>query len=372
MKPRSLWLGLLSLAGLSLATCPTEIHATVPHHHFYVGHHNPRRAKTLSEIHSTLETCPNITTLDLRFAYIGCEESPERWSLPFSPSGSTRFPSAIESLSLAGYSFGESEAAYIKGPPRRWIDWETTSSSIQWWVKSGNAWRWLRWQFLPEAQKSKTNIELWLGAMDFSQVRNLSITESGFELRKRPPEFLANTLAPHLPSLRSLAVEGPELRDFVCAIPAESLSALSWVSPGTAHAEVQTFLERHGKQLTALEWRTPESLERVRPVIPTTILQTLKSLTPRLEHLTLDLNRNSTTWPWEELKALAQGSPDTLTNVTVYLEMASECQRQKMAIGWEAWNDMDPEACTGTQEFAQPLLNSTTALEVTSFLLHSA
>ncbi|WQF89787.1 hypothetical protein CDEST_14801 [Colletotrichum destructivum] len=401
MKLSSLPVALLSLAGLSAAaaaavaaSCPTEIHATIPHHIIPVMDPEPRRTQTLDEIHSTLESCANITTLDLEFTHVGCQEGPERWSLPFSPSGRTRYATAaLESLSLSSYDLGDTEAKQISYLPVPWYEEQSTRLSarlptwLRWWLVTDNTRRWLAWRLLPPAQRHKTNVELWVDAMDFSRVRNLSITDKARNGQTVAPDILATTLAPRLPSLRSLRVEGPEFRPLVVdAAPAGMLEVLSWISPGAAaYAQLEATLERQGARLAELEWRTPESLERVRPAIPTATLARLAELAPRLESLAIDVNRNGTTWPWDEFRALARGAPGTLRTVSLYLEMASECRRQNTNDGDYSWgvrrHRMDDEnidnngteaaaaaACTGLQQYAMPLLSEATSREVAEFL----
>ncbi|KAK6218337.1 hypothetical protein QIS74_06217 [Colletotrichum tabaci] len=394
MNLSSLAVALLSLAGLSAAaaSCPTEIHATIPHHIIPVMDPEPRRTQTLDEIHSILESCANITALDLEFTPIGCQEGPERWSLPFSPSGRTRYATAaLESLSLSSYDLGDTEAKHISDLPIPWYEGQSTSLGarlptwLRWWLVTDNTRRWLAWRLLPPAQRRKTNVELWVDAMDFSRVRNLSIADKARNGQTVAPDLLATTLAPRLPSLRSLRVEGPGFRPLVDAVPAGTLEVLSWISPGAAaYARVEATLERQGARLAEFEWRTHESLERARPAIPTATLARLAELAPRLESLAIDVNRNGTTWPWDEFRALARGAPGTLRTVSLYLEVASECRRQKSNDGDHRWgaHRMDDNidnngteaataaaaACTGLHQYAMPLLSAATSREVAEFL----
>ncbi|KAJ0160917.1 hypothetical protein CTA2_7081 [Colletotrichum tanaceti] len=110
---------------------------------------------------------------------------PERFSLPFRPSGRTRYAAAaLESLSLSSYDFGDTEAELIGGLPIPWdegwwYEWqcERLPRWLRWWLVPDNTRRWLAWRLLPPAQRRKTSVELWVDAMDFSRVRNLSIAD---------------------------------------------------------------------------------------------------------------------------------------------------------------------------------------------------
>ncbi|KAF9872039.1 hypothetical protein CkaCkLH20_10376 [Colletotrichum karsti] len=340
-------LSVLSLpVSLFKTTCPTEIHATIPHQdRVFIE----RRSKSIHQIHSLLGKCPNITTLDLRFAFIGCIAFPERWSLPIDPAGGTKYRSAIQSLSLDGYNF-DSDFKHI-----RLNRWEDTYD----WITSGNAWKSLKWSLIPKEQRSKTNLELWIEAMDFSQLRTLSIRR--YSPLYVPGDLLAQVLSPKLQRLRSLKIEGPELRDFLLALPAGSLSSLSWIDSAQPKDQIRSVLEHHGASLTELEWRTSETLSRPLTLLPDSIVEDLKAVTPNLQSLSIDLNRDNDSWPLEKMKTVVNGMPDTLKNLSIYFEMASESRRQKDPFNWDGRYDT-------IENFALPLLNSTSAREMASFL----
>ncbi|KAF4819411.1 Pantothenate transporter liz1 [Colletotrichum tropicale] len=348
MNLKNLWHALPLTSGFFASTCPSEIHATIPETDGYWV--SDRRSRSIHQIHSLLETCPKITTLDLRFALIGCVGFPERWSFPFNPAGGTKYASAIRDLTLNGYNFGDSDLNYIS-----LYGWDHTLQ----WIMSGNAYKFLKWRLLPRDQRAKTNLELWIEAMDFSQLRSLSIRCDS--CRNSSTDSIAKLLAPKLPSLRSLSVEGPDMLDFILALPAGSLKQLTWIEPQYSEETFRLVLEHHGSSLTVLEWRSAETLCRPRPLLPMPILRDMGHLAPRLKALTIDLNRHNTSWPLDDMATLLKSIPDTLSNLTIYFEMASECRRQKNDFDWGGRGET-------IEEIANLLLNSTTARELACFL----
>ncbi|EQB56657.1 hypothetical protein CGLO_03321 [Colletotrichum gloeosporioides Cg-14] len=348
MNLKNLWHALPLTSGFFASTCPSEIHATIPESD---GHWvSDRRSRSIHQIHSILETCPEVATLDLRFALIGCVGFPERWSLPLNPAGNTKYLSAIRDLSLDGYNFDDFESNYIS-----LHGWDHTLQ----WITSGNAFKFLKWRLLPRDQRAKTNLELWLEAMDFSQLQSLSIRCDS--CRDSSVDLIAKLLAPKLPSLQSLSVNGPEMLDFILAIPAGSLYQFTWIKPQYSEETLRLILEHHGSSLTGLEWRSAETLYRARPLLPMPILRDIGNLAPRLKALTIDLNRHNTSWPLDDMATLMKSIPGTLAHLTVYFEMASEYRRQKNDFDWDGRGE-------AIEEFAQPLLNSTTARELARFL----
>ncbi|KAI8281196.1 hypothetical protein K4K60_004385 [Colletotrichum sp. SAR11_57] len=280
----------------------------------------------------------------------GCVGFPERWSLPLDPAGGTKYASAIQDLSLDGYNFGDSDLNYIS------LDgWDHTLH----WITSGNAYKFLKWRLLPRDQRAKTNLELWLEAMDFSQLQSLSIRCDS--CRDSSTDLVAKLLAPKLPSLRSLSVEGPDMLDFILALPAGSPNQFTWIEPQYSEEMLRLILEHHGSSLAGLEWRSAETLYRPRSLLPMPILQDIGRLAPRLKALTIDLNRHNTSWPLDDMATLMKSIPDTLSNLTIYFEMASEYRRQKNDFDWGGRGET-------IEKFAQPLLNSTTARELAHFL----
>ncbi|KAI3558489.1 hypothetical protein CABS03_08555 [Colletotrichum abscissum] len=346
-----IWAGIASPA--KPVTCPSssELRVTIP-----PSHQSPSNTdyESLAEVHDALIHCPNITSLNLRIGEIGCVGEPDRWSLPLDPAGTSRYLPVLDTLSLEKYHFYDTDGDYLH-PLRGW-------TYLSAWIWSGDAFGWLKWRLLPDDQKSVSNTELWLDAMDFSKIRNLSILDYD-----GPPETLVESELPlSLPSLRTLRLERNTTVDFGLSLPPHSLHSLSWLDAGQDQSIIP-ILERHGRSLTHLEWRTPESLESKRPALPSEVMRDLRNLAPNLQSLTIDLNRNGT-WPWEDLRALSLGLPAGLTNLTLYLEIASECRRQQ--------GPYDPvrceDACGPVEQLASPLLTATSALQVARFIRHYA
>ncbi|KAK1625119.1 hypothetical protein BDP81DRAFT_397896 [Colletotrichum phormii] len=346
-----IWVRIASSA--NAITCPSgpELRVTVP-----PSFQSPSNTdyKSLAEVHDALTHCPKITTLELRIGQIGCVGEPDRWSLPLDPAGTSRYLPVLDTLSLEKYHFYDTDGDYLRLP--------STWTHLSAWIWSGDAFRWLKWRLLSDEQRSVNNIELWIDAMDFSKIRSLSIVDYD-----GPSETLVESKFPFsLPSLRTLGLERSTTVDFALSLPPHSLESLSWLDAGQ-NQSIIPILEHHGRSLTHLEWRTPESLESKRPVLPKEVLRDIRNLAPNLQALTIDLNRNGT-WPWEDLRAISSGLPSAVTNLTLYLEVASECRRQQ--------GPYDPIRCEGTcgpaEQLAKPLLTATSALQVARFIRHYA
>ncbi|KAK8108346.1 uncharacterized protein PG998_010359 [Apiospora kogelbergensis] len=341
----------ISAAALCWATatgaktdCPSHLQVQVP------------RNSTMDEVHSILSSCSSIQSLSLQVAQLGCVGHPERWSLPLDPSGRSRYLSRPDKLSLGGYRFQDLDLDYIRPPG------SSVGRYVNPWMVSGKAWAWLRWQFLSPLQRSTINIDLWLGAMDFSFIRELTILHYHGD-----PEVLVSRLPARLPRLQSLTVGGPGLHQLVLAMQDNPLEHLSLLDPGPSH-NLAAILDAHGKTLKSLQWHNLEGLSARRPVISEFELQRLHATAPNLQSLTLDLNRHDEDWPWESLKALRQGLPQSLEHLTIYFEMASECRRQKR----DDYYHNCGEPCMPAEQYAQPLLTAEAAQAMSRFLMRDA
>ncbi|KAK1997671.1 hypothetical protein LX36DRAFT_61411 [Colletotrichum falcatum] len=346
--------------------CPTYIDTVVPAGQD--GHYGRREPgdpflATMRDVHDTLSRCPDIKSLKLRVAGLGCTEHPDRWSFPFDLATPSRYPSALEALDLEGYRFDDSAWAEASQPPHPTGSrfWDAVA-----WLGSGRVRDWLRWLPLSPEQKAKTNLDLWVDAMDFSHVRELSLRGMwGLSLDLR-------ALAAQLESLRSLTItssDGTWARDLILALPENSLTSLTWQLSGETGASVLPVLRHHAQSLKSLEWREPESNYRQRRVMTPGEIAELGRMAPNLERLTLDVNRNGT-WPLEHLEALATSFPNVV-NVTIFLEIASECRRQlESSEGYKGprWKENEPEACGGIDSMAQPLLDRPGAATLFEFL----
>ncbi|KAJ9138196.1 hypothetical protein NKR23_g8623 [Pleurostoma richardsiae] len=235
----------------------------------------------MTDVHSALVSCPNISTLDLRVTMLGCSESPDRWSFPFDLAGGEKYP-ALETLSLEGYDF-----------------------------------------------KTRTG--------------------PGYNRQGT------------LDSLDTLHVESSWAREFILALRPNTLKDLTWIKSGQP---LDSVLDHHDESLTRLERRTPDSMAGLGPELTPEELHSLGTKAPHLRDLTIDVHRNGT-WPWDHLRAIS-ASLYSVTNLTIYLEMASKCRQQKTR-AWANWPPGDDDCC-GEDQWGRPLLNSTSSLEVFEFL----
>ncbi|KAK8044465.1 hypothetical protein PG993_004489 [Apiospora rasikravindrae] len=325
--------------------CPTQLRATIPH------------PDSIHDVDSILSTCANIESLHLRIAETGCVGRTGRCSLPICFWRCTRYPSALRSLSLEGYRFHDTAIDYADMPDWYWGEYMR-------WMESRDVWAWLKGlRLFSSPGKSRTNLDLWIDAMDFSSIEELSILDFNYG---ESPELLTKLLLPQVPKLQSLTVGDAQMKEFVLVVPSNSLKHLTYIGPGHDQ-NLDPILQAQGKSLTSLEWYTPENLWSTRPLLSITQLRNLSTAAPNLVSLTLDLNRDEheDDWPWGRLEALRAGMPSGLERLTIRFEMASECLRQKPAVHY----DWEEEPCTELEQYAQPPLTKENAVKMTRVLL---
>jgi hypothetical protein len=310
----------------------------------------------MAEVHVMLKACSNITSLQLRVTLLGCSNHPERYSFPFDQSGSDKYPSKLKALSLEGYRFQDWEWERVRPnltPDQLWFDRMIT------WFTSGRWSTWLSWRELPDEQREKRNLDLWLDAMDFSHISNLSLLDTRFHY-----PTLADKLAPALVGIRDLVVEGRDARDFILAIKSQSLRHLSWLYTGNYEDSLGPVLSQQGRSLLSLEWRTPEMDAYRQPAMTASEIRELGTSAPHIHTLTIDLNRNGS-WPLDELTAIANSMP-SLHTLILYFEVASECRRELS--GEENCrnnhNVLVRDVCDLEDQFAKPLLYETDARQM--------
>lgn len=349
--------------------CPTYIDTVVPagQDRFY----GRREAgdpflPSMQEVHNTLSNCSTIKSLKLRLASLGCSDSPDLYSFPFKLPRGSHYPSRLERLDLEGYDFNDKPWYERAMPwPSRWFRSEFERYSH--WVGSGKALNWLKWLPLSKAQKNMTSLDLWLEAMDFSGIKTLSLRD--YHDQGSDPNLAR--LLPHLKSLESLTVSGAWAKDFILALPENSLKHLSWMSSGQTGASVEPILRRHAASLRSLEWREPERMSRQRRVMTADQLAALGSMAPGLRELTIDMNQNGT-WPYEHLEVLATEFP-SLKNATIFMELASECRRQLEAahdLWTSSWTELEQQAdCGGEKSYSQPELTVNHTRDLFEFLV---
>ncbi|GKT40255.1 uncharacterized protein ColSpa_00436 [Colletotrichum spaethianum] len=345
--------------------CPTYIDTVVPSgqdRHYGKRELGDPFLATMHDVHSTLSKCSGIKSLKLRVTGLGCSEWPDRWSFPFDLSSRSHYPSKLEVLDLEGYQFDDSAWEEASQPPYRTNSrfWDNIE-----WLGSGRAWNWLKWFPLSPEQKAKTNLDLWIKAMDFSHIKELALRPT----LNRSPDL--RHLIPELKSLRSLTVTGQWAKDFILGLPENSLTSLSWLFSNETSASVLPVLRHHAQSLKRLEWREAESEYRQRKTMTPRQIAELGRMAPNLEKITFDINRNGT-WPMEHLEALATNFPKVL-NVTIFFEIASECRRQLQS-SWEQgsyhekWMSDESLSCNGIDSMAQPLLDHANAAKLFNFL----
>ncbi|KAM5344495.1 hypothetical protein ACJ41O_013031 [Fusarium nematophilum] len=401
--------------------CPTKIKAVVPRSAPFGNH---------DVIHEAMKICSNITELDLYAGYfpVSCVDfdSPARWSLPFALDGSDRYLSAPRALILENYEFGHSEWQSIVPPGPGWFNkdgrWPRSYSpnpviawctdqfyqfrwfielletrltgslhpgAWYWWLESGSASRWKRWHHLPEEQRNKENLDLWLDAMDFSQVETLSIKQVGF-MPKPKGDALLHRLPKALTGLKSLTIGGrwvdwgrelelweaepgplpknkwisprpPRALDFILRLVPSSLTNLTWSESETCDPDVfDAVMQHHGSSLRHLEWTNSELEHYPRLTLSTEQLKKLGKWAPELTNLTIDLGRENQDWPRAKLKILAQSLP-RLKDLAIYLNLAEHPRNATVR---------SPGMSTDTL-LAKPLLDNDAAGEMFKLLRES-
>jgi hypothetical protein len=322
--------------------CPTEIHTLIPHE----GWTDDIVFGEMSTVHDAMRICPNITSLRLRVAHLGCSSSPDRFDFPFDQGGHDKYPTPLEVLILDGYDFDRVERV----SPGNW----------RWWIDHIKALKSWKWHSKPEEQPPKRNIDLWLDAMDFSRIHTLSLDKRD---RSSVSDNVTELLPPRLTSLNNLTLAGSNSSDFFLRLPKNSLKSITWLGSNNI-SSFESVLHHHGNSLIHLDWHSDEALSRPRATLSVEHLRQLSNLAPNLESLAIYLDRNNS-WPWDRLQILASELP-SLTNLTVYLDIASDCRRQ-MKEDWELSTECDL-SCPTKEQYRKPLLNRTTALEVAEFI----
>jgi hypothetical protein len=137
-------------------------------------------------IHDALSHCPNITSLDLRIQLSGCTEFPDRWNFPFSYDGEDTYPK-LEKLRLEGYDFSIVED---NRPPSQ-MPLQSYNNADAW--TSGSV-EWLRKGYLkpgllaqvdsyPPLPPARSNLDLWLAAMDWSEISGWLLMAVGIPMK---------------------------------------------------------------------------------------------------------------------------------------------------------------------------------------------
>ncbi|KEF63011.1 uncharacterized protein A1O9_00986 [Exophiala aquamarina CBS 119918] len=331
--------------------CPSTIDVVIPGNTWKES--KEPSFDTMTSVHTAMSNCPNITSLDLRVTLLGCSSWPDRWSFPFSLSGGEKYPS-LQRLRLEGYEYGQSPFNEVSwsGNSRSYLPWYERAADY---ILTGNILREWRYRKLPREQREKSNIQLWLDAMDWSKVEELAIL--GYY--GKGTELFLNSTPSVLTGLRRLELEseyqGAALR-FLQNVQNDSLTHLVWKDyfNSTLPSIVQQF---QGSSLQHLELHTLESDHVESPAFSASELEPLQHM-PNLTHLSLNVARNGS-WPLEMLSAISQIR--SLRSADLWLDIASTCRKQKV----ENWY-FDPEdvGCAGEDQYLLPFINESTTLEV--------
>ncbi|KAM5386459.1 hypothetical protein ACJZ2D_000422 [Fusarium nematophilum] len=364
---------------------PSEIVTSVP------GSSNFSR---MGVIHTAMKACPSITSLCIRIAHLGCFSSPDRWNFPLDLAGSDVHLSSPEVLELERFDFSEREWDRIRPPWQHWPRLRTfgfTWDAVRWWMQdiwaypleliepwcswigSGTALQWWHLRKLPQGQKLKTNLQLWMDTMDFSKVRRLAIKDPRVRSGDDP---LFIQLPKTLLSLRGLALWGswgchcggcvddqgvplPSALTFILSLPPNSLTHLTWLDSGAcSNSTLRSILEHHGSSLTSFEWRHSELKWQRRPAFTTEAIRSIGALAPNISRLVIDLNRDGC-MPYGELGAIAESFPE-LTRLTIYMELADRTKNLTVSLG--------PPDETDVDLFKGPKLTESECLALFSFL----
>ncbi|KAH7120994.1 hypothetical protein B0J11DRAFT_616399 [Dendryphion nanum] len=307
---------------------------------------------SLETIHLALTSCPNITSLDLSIERPGCTGNLIR-KLPFNESGGETYP-ALKSLRLDGYRFDQPSTRH--GWDMRWkhrgvIDYVV--DTMKW--ASGNEWHYREKYFMePKPEGNKTNIDLWLEAMDWSQIEDLDIPVT---------EEVVAKIAPRLKSLKRLNTTSVP---FVQALERNSLERLTWVEPRFSRSTpfgngtLEAVLKAQGASLQELEMRCNEIDCGDVAGFENKELAMISSLAPKLTYFSTNLHRNGS-WPLETLETVS--SIASLRSVDLHLVLQSDCRREIEP----TWQN-NRGCCAGDNMFMEPFLNESSALDLFQFM----
>lgn len=334
------------------STCPTEIKTTIPN--------GGSRYGSMTSVHETLLHCPDITSLDLKVSLRGCSSWPDRWNFPFAHNGNDAYP-RLKTLILDGYDFASAEDTRPPWqiPFHEVNEYELWTTGLLNWLKQGYWMPWLQAQIYgyPPLASPKPNIDLWLGAMDWSTIEELAIDGC------KSPKIVAEKLPTLLSSLRKLKSTN---RPFIEALPNNTLESLTWIGPHRV-GSIQKILERHGRTLQELEFRCDEM--ECFSMSNKFNMSVFTHMASNLTRLSINIPRNGS-WPLESLRFIAL--LPKLRSLEIYSNLQSECQRQKPSIGSRAamqhMTEYGASHCTGEDRFQKPLLSEHSAEEIFRFL----
>lgn len=308
---------------------------------------------TLESVHSALLTCPNMSSLDLSIDGF-CSTWPDRRNLPFNHLGGERYVD-LKVLKLDRYSWDwRSDKDVWTGPEcclRGKLD--CFMDTLYWFYK-GHWKSWLKWRKQPKAQREKTNVELWLDAMDWTAIEELSVESVPDSVRK----VLSQSRA-----LRMLKTTDIEL---ITNLPNNTLTHLSFCNGFHMRDYLPDILNHQGESLQSLELRWHDDF------IPMQHFggldgdfDVLASHTSNLSHLSVNVLYNDTTWPFETIEKIA--TIPTLRKVDLWMDSLSKCSwpydsqlgvPEAEILGFSDGND---SGCESKEAFHKIHLDSTSA-----------
>jgi hypothetical protein len=325
-------------------------------------------------IHNALTHCPAVEELDMYFEVGGCT-GPEvdRWNLPVELSQEGQKYPPLKRLKLDGYSFGglwerteeepvdPKDVTDVKLYEDEWDDDESRWLPNQW-IDKKNGWVQEAWE---RDGKTKTNLDMWIEAMDWSQLEELSINTRRSEMVE-----VGSKLPQRLTSLKSLHLNS---LGFVQGLKEHTLEKLKWVGK-TKKGQLEQILRLQGESLRSVEYRCDEASCSDWPQHVN--ISAIADLAPHLQHISLNMPRVNGTWPFEDLNALA--NIPSLTSAELYFRLQSDCELYGQYLGrcfrcgkaWQEWREENRETghCHGDQRYASPFLNATTAQEMFAYL----
>lgn len=334
------------------------------------------RFPNMTIAHLALTNCPNVKTLDVYLDDGGCT-GPEldRTDFPFAEG--EKYPS-LKSLVLDGYEFGgmlvrhelkegrnygegrEGNSGPCMGPAREEELWDDShySSRNAYVDQHNNDW-WSQWN-LKGGEKPKTNLDMWLQAMDWSHIEELSINTHRTQMVEAITE-----LPQRLTSLKTLYLDS---LPFIKNLRKNILEELHWIGETDAE-DLHTILSHQGQSLRSLEYRCDEFRCSEWPDYTNTTL--LQLLAPNLQRLSVNLPRNGNgTWPLAHLEGLA--NLPSLSHIDLYFRMQAPCSKHDHSFGFPypscGKSYRDVLRCKGNWQFEAPYLNATTASYMFSYL----
>ncbi|KAK8098527.1 uncharacterized protein PG998_014013 [Apiospora kogelbergensis] len=276
----------------------------------------------LDLVHERLGTCPEIRNLDLSIDDRTCSPYDGAYILPLSPFKSTKYAAALESLKLRGYDFADREANWVRPPS--WRIWRNLYERIH-----------------------NFSLDWYHGEIDIEDVWDFKIIwEMGWKGSLGQNTLERISFVTH---------------DLLYDIPDKV----------TSFAETRPWILHHSESLRSLEWRVRETLGiSPRPMIPLADLRDMHTLAPNLQELSIDLDPNGT-WPWEMLDAIVEGAPASLKNLTMYLQLASDCKHHQGEFGHSSVTngEVPPRCCTWIDEYRQPALTVRSATAMFEHLM---